>query len=46
MDAGYQRNFTAIDELVSQRLEEIANQYEEQKIQHERQCQDELRQLD
>ena len=37
---------TAIEELVQQRLQAIAHQLEEQKIQHERNKQEELRQLE
>ena len=42
----FQRGMTAVDEMVSLRLDQIAAELEEQKIQHERQKQEELRRLE
>ena len=41
-----QRQLTVLDELTAQELERIVLEYEEQKIQHQRNKQDELRQLE
>ena len=42
----FQRGVTAVDEMVNMRLEQIAAEYEEKKIQHNRSKEEELKRLD